>query len=95
MNTLIHADIFFFVTTIAVILIALVLIVIFIYIAVILADIREISRLVRKESGEIAEDLKGMHAEIRANVRKGSSSMASIFNMFKWFSSKRKKRSKE
>ena len=91
MQTLIHADIFFFVTTIVVILVAIVLIVILICIAIIMADIREISRIVRKETGEIAEDLKDIHSEIRANMRSGAGPLRSLFSFFRWYADKRRR----
>ena len=73
MQTLIHADIFFFVTTIVVVLVAIVLIVILIYIAIILADIRQLSRTIRKEGAEIAEDVDMLRQEFRHEVHQGAS----------------------
>jgi len=94
MQTLIHADIFFFVTTIVIVLVAIVLIVILIYIVIIMADIREISRFVRKETGEIAEDMKDIHTEIREkmrNMRDGGSPLRTMFSFFRWFADKRRR----
>src|SRR6185295_8910386 len=66
MSTLIHADIFFFVTTIAVVLIAGFFIVAIIYIVSILNDIHYISGVVRKETDLLAEDLE----EIRDKMKR-------------------------
>jgi xanthine/uracil permease len=66
MNNLIHADIFFFVTTIAVVLIAALVIVVILYIVRILSDVHYISSVVRKETDHLAEDLE----EIRDKVKK-------------------------
>lgn len=68
MNTLIHADIFFFVTTIAVVLIASLFIVVIIYIVRILSDFRYISGVVRKETDLLAEDIEEIRDEVK---RKG------------------------
>lgn len=57
MNTLIQADIFFFVTTIAVILIALLFLVAVFYIILILRDIRKVSKVFRKSGQVFAEEI--------------------------------------
>ena len=72
METLIHADIFFFISSIALVIIALVIIVILAYIAV-------------------AEDFKEMRHELREDLKSSGASLRSIFNLFGWFASKRKK----
>jgi len=83
MQTLIHADIFFFVTTVIVIALGLISIVILTYIAFIIADIREISRIARRESGEIAEDIAEIRGEIKKEIRNNSSVISSIFKVIK------------
>jgi uncharacterized membrane protein len=97
MQTLIHADIFFFVTTIVVVLVAIVLIVILIYIAIILADIRQLSRTIRKEGAEIAEDVDMLRQEFRHEVHQGASAASSFFRfiqgLFKKKSGRRKSKS--
>ena len=84
MQTLVHADIFFFITTIAVILLTIVFVVILVYIVVILKDIRELSRIVRREGAEIAEDVHNIRTEIkdemRYEARSGTSSAAAFLN---------------
>ncbi len=95
MDTLIHADIFFFVTTIVVIFIGILLVIILAYIATIVADIKKISALVRKESAEIALDIKDIRNEIRDDIMSGASSATKIFsiiNTFRKFSGKRKRK---
>lgn len=66
MSTLIHADIFFFVTTIAVVLIGLLFIVVIIYVVRILNDMRYISGVVRKETDILAEDLEGFRDKVKS-----------------------------
>lgn len=65
MTTLIHADIFFFVTTIAVVLIAALFVAVMIYIVRILNDFRYISGVVRKETDLLAEDIEGIREEVK------------------------------
>jgi uncharacterized membrane protein len=69
MQTLVHADIFFFVTTIAVILVAIVLVIVLIYIAIILADIRELSRTIKKEGAEIIGDVHAFRDEVKEEAK--------------------------
>jgi hypothetical protein len=77
-STLIHADIFFFITTIVVIALGIVLVVLFIYLVIILKDVREISRTVRRESDEIATDVDMLRQEMRQEIRSGMSSMSAV-----------------
>ena len=65
MSTLIHADIFFFVTTIAVVLIASLFIVVIIYVVRILNDLHYISGVVRKETDLIAADIEEMREDMK------------------------------
>ena len=57
MEHLVHADIFFFISTIALSLISIVLIIALIYVVVILDDIRKLSDRMRKEGEEILDDV--------------------------------------
>jgi len=65
METLIHADIFFFVSTIALVLIAIALIVVLIYIIKILRTVSAVSDRVKEESSEIIDDLKTLRTSIK------------------------------
>ena len=65
MNTLVHADVFFFVSTIALIVITILLVVALIFFVKILKDISEISSNVKKESIEIIEDVKQLRGDIK------------------------------
>jgi len=85
MQTLIHADIFFFVTTIAVVIVAVVLAVVLVYIAIILADIRELSRTIKKEGAEIIDDVHAFRDEVKEEARhsaRNSSSTVAAFLSF-------------
>lgn len=92
MESLIHADIFFFITTIIVIALGIILIIIFIYIAKILADIREISRIARSESEDIADDIHMIRSEVQSELRNGSSVIISIVKIIRSLFRRRKSR---
>ena len=65
MNTLIHADIFFFVTTIAVVIVGIALTVALIYLAKVFSDVREITRQVKEEAILFREDIAGLRADVK------------------------------
>lgn len=64
MDTLIHADIFFFVTTIAVVIVGAVLAVALIYFVKILSDIKKITKQVHEETILFREDLHDLRTEV-------------------------------
>ena len=65
MDTLVHADVFFFITAIAVVIIGFVLAVAGVYIILILRDVRYISGRVREESDRLTEDIHDMRTVLR------------------------------
>ena len=65
MDTLIHADIFFFVTTIAVMVVAAAFTVVLIYLVKVLRDVKSITEQVREEAVLFREDVKDLRGEIR------------------------------
>lgn len=65
MNTLIHADIFFFISTIALVFISLGLIISLVYIIKILRNVSDVSDKVKDESTEILADIKEMRTDIK------------------------------
>lgn len=94
MNEVIHADIFFFITSAAIILITILLVVMLFYGIRIFRNVSEISDTVRKESEEIAADMKVLREDIKV---KGASlwSMWSIGKFFNKQFNKRKKRNEK
>ena len=92
MESLIHADIFFFITTIVTIVIGVLLAVILVYIAKILIDIREISRIARSESKDLADDIHNIRIEVQSELNKGSSVIASLFKIIRGLFRRRKSR---
>ncbi len=87
MRTLIHADIFFFLTSIFVIVLTVVLSVGGVYFILILRDMKDISRKVKNEGGEIVADVK----KVREKIEEEGIGLASIGKLFGLFSKKRKK----
>jgi hypothetical protein len=65
MDTLIHADIFFFVTTIAVIVVGAVFTIALIYLVKILIDLRDITRQVKEETVLFRQDLGNLRSDVR------------------------------
>ena len=90
MNTLIHADIFFFVTTIWVIIISAIIAVILWNVVYIVRDLRHISRKIREGGDALSGDLHDLHTVLRAEGAKANS----IYKYFKHLFVKRKEHKK-
>jgi hypothetical protein len=65
MDTLIHADIFFFVTTIAVVVVTIALTVLIIYLAKLSRSIRKIAEMVGDETVLVRKDIADLRSEVR------------------------------
>jgi CHASE3 domain sensor protein len=86
MRTLIHADIFFFVTAIFVVLLTIFLAISGTYFILILRDMKEISKKVRAESEEIIGDVN----ELRKKIKEEGAGLRGIGKMFGFFAKKKK-----
>ena len=87
MNDILQANIFFFITAVAVILVTLALIVLLIFIVAIVRDIRKISSRAQKEVDLIANDLDSA----RAGIKDESKKILSVWKVFgSMFSSEKK-----
>jgi len=86
METLIHADVFFFVTTIFIVVITAVILVASVYIIGILRDLREISAKAKIEGEEILVDVKNL----RENVKREGANLKHISHFFSTLFKKRK-----
>jgi hypothetical protein len=92
MDTLIHADIFFFVTTIAVVVITIALTVLIVYLVKVFRSIRKIADAVNEETILLRRDIGDLRNEVRARgVRAG----AAIDWFGKFFGKAVKSRSKK
>ncbi len=91
MQEIIHADIFFFVTTVALIVIGILLLVAILYGISILNDVKYITRRIRHESEEVIQDL---HL-LRNHIKDEGLKWATVSAIFGRFFGRRKKGKKE
>jgi len=82
MDTLIHADIFFFVTTIVVIVLGIFLAVILFYVIRILHSVDILSKQVQEEGSEIVKDVREFREKVKEQGSRWSN-IASIFGIIK------------
>ena len=92
-NTLIHADIFFFVSAIAAVVLALILVVIGIYVIRILDDMKKISRRAREEADSISADLQGIRRQFTQEQDKLKAVFHAISGIFGFGAGHKKGRS--
>lgn len=71
MSELVHADIFFFITSTAVILITAGILVLLFYIIPIARDIRAMVASIRKASEDVEKDFEALRANVREEGAKG------------------------
>ncbi len=64
METIIHADIFFFVTTIAVVLFSILIIIVIFYLREILSNFRDISRILKSGVENAGERVEGVLEDV-------------------------------
>ncbi len=91
MNTLIHADIFFFVTTIVVVIVGAAFTVALVYLAKILSDVKEITRQVKEETVLFRGDI----ADLRADIKREGFRVERLLMFFRTLFKKTTSRSKE
>ena len=92
METLIHADIFFFVTTIAVIVITIALTVLIIYLVKVFRSVRKIADMVSDETVLVRKDI----ADLRSEVRERGARAVGMFDWVdRFFGGNKKSRSKK
>jgi uncharacterized protein YoxC len=82
METLIHADIFFFVTTIAVVVVAMGLIWALVYIITILRDMRTLAGKLKNEGEEIIDDVHKLREETKKRGNKADEYVKKILGYF-------------
>jgi hypothetical protein len=94
MNTLIHADIFFFVTTIVVIVVGIAFTIALIYLAKVLSDVKEITQQVKEETMLVREDIKGLRSDVKKEGFRMERFLMFIKNLFKKTNARSKKTAK-
>lgn len=87
MDDVLKADIFFFITTIATIVLSVFLVIVFFYTIRILRDIKHISSAAKKESNIISEEL----SELRENIKKRGTKLKYFLSFFEKISGRNKK----
>lgn len=88
MESVVKSDMFFFVTTIAVIVLTLVLVVALTYVIRIASDIKYIAKRAKQETDEIADDLKSA----RVALKEKGKTIGTILSSLWFLRSKRKAR---
>ena len=91
MNTLIHADIFFFVTTVVVIIVGIALTIALIYLAIVLSDIKEITKQVKEEAILFREDVGQLRGDIKKEGFRVERFMMFLKTLFKKTDTRSKK----
>jgi hypothetical protein len=95
MDTLIHADIFFFVTTVAVVIVGIALTIALVYLANVLSDIKEITKQVKEETILFREDIKDLRGDIKHEGFRAERFFIFIKNLFKKTNTRSKKEIKK
>jgi hypothetical protein len=95
MDTLIHADIFFFVTTVAVIVVGIALTVALIYLANVLSDIKEITKQVKEETILFREDIRDLRSDVKNEGFRAERFLMFVRNLFKKTTTRSKKEVKK
>lgn len=87
MQTLIHADIFFFITTIAVILVTLFIAIILFYAVKVARKVDSIAETIDKESKNVAQDIETLRTRVKEEGMKvsGFSKFIGSFLVGKYF----------
>ncbi len=91
MESIAKSDMFFFVTTIAVIVVTLVLVVALAYVIRIASDIKYIAKRAKQETDEIADDLK----TARETLKSKGKTIATILSSLWMLRSRRRSKSRE
>jgi len=91
MNTLIHADVFFFVTTIVVVIVGIAFTVVLIYLAKVLSDVKDITRQVKEETILFREDIRGLRGDIKQEGFRVERFLMFVKNLFKTTKTRSKK----
>lgn len=87
MESFIKSDIFFFVTTICIVLVTLLFLVILFYLIRVLRNIDFLSKKIKEEGSEIIEDAHNIRIDVKSGVKKASD----LLSIFSFLNKKRKK----
>ncbi|MEK7180344.1 MAG: hypothetical protein AAB706_02620 [Patescibacteria group bacterium] len=87
MDSIVKSDIFFFVATVALVLVSLIVVIAFIYLIRILSDIYHLSHKIREEGEGMVDDVHSFRMKVKKEGKKAGDSINSFFG----FKSKKKK----
>ncbi len=82
MTSLIHADIFFFISTIALVIISIGLGIVIFYVIKILRNVRDVTDLIKTESHEIVSDIRLLRKNLRDEGMKWKHVIDLVRNFF-------------
>ncbi len=88
MNTLVHADIFFFITTCSVVIISIILAIALVYAVMVAKNIHYVVTKIKEESDHISEDIAHARMKIKEQGAKITTLMAFFKNMASFRSAK-------
>jgi len=86
MDSLIHADVFFFITSISIFIVTVIIVIAAFYIIKILRDLKHISERAKTEGDELLDDMK----KLRENVKIQGAGLKNISKFFSSLFNKRK-----
>ncbi len=98
MSDLVHADIFFFITSVAVVLLTVGVLVVLYYVVGIVRDLRAIVAKVRKAGEEVEQDFEALRANLHSEGAKGKALVDLVLGfattkLTSWFKKRPKKKS--
>lgn len=79
MEAVAKSEIFFFITTVCIILVTLVILVSGVYLVKIVADVKSITKRLKEETAEVMDDLKSARESLKEKGRSFASVLAAIF----------------
>ena len=82
MNETLHANIFFFITSVAVVAVTLMLVVVLWYVISILREVRKVATKVSQASEGLERDLEFIRAEVRSNIGKLAGFVSTVGGFF-------------
>lgn len=88
METLLQADIFFFITAVATVVLSILVGIAVVYLIRILRNVRDISDTAKREADALASDVE----ELRSNLKKNSGSFSSILSLISFVKKRRDKK---
>ena len=82
MNDILHANIFFFITSVAVLAVTFMLIIVLWYVIAILREVRRVAKKVRTASESIEQDIAYVRGEVKSHTEKITSFLGAALGGF-------------